>query len=169
MKKLATQLEGEAVLAAYRSTNLLSPFEKTRLQDLLRAKEADEFIQAAAAFTEGDRKHALGAMASILKRYDSAKWTVITYLPFLWRPKQHMFLKPTMVTSFAERVGHPFMHVYRPNLDLAVHDSLIDLARSTWEKIVDLGPQDMIDIQSFMWTAVVYTDDVFAHREGAQS
>lgn len=40
---------GEAVLSAYRATNLLSPFEKTRLDPVLRGPDADAFIQAAAA------------------------------------------------------------------------------------------------------------------------
>ena len=44
---------GEAVLAAFRATNLLSPFEKTRLQELLRGPNADAFIQAAGNFCEG--------------------------------------------------------------------------------------------------------------------
>lgn len=150
---------GEAVLSAYRATNLLSPFEKTRLQPLLRSPEADDFIQAAAAFANGDTKRGLGAMAAVLKRHDNAKWTVVTYLPFLWNPDEHVFLKPTMITSFAERVGHPFAHTYKPELDLAVYESLLDLARTTKEKIADLRPRDMIDIQSFMWTAVEYTEE----------
>lgn len=150
---------GEAVLSAYRATNLLSPFEKTRLQPLLRSPEADDFIQAAAAFTIGDTKAGLGAMAAILKRHDNAKWTVVTYLPFLWKPEEHVFLKPTMITAFAERVGHAFAHVYKPELDIAVYESLIDMARTAKEKIADMGPRDMIDVQSFMWTAVEYTEE----------
>ena len=39
---------GELILAVFRATNLLSPFEKTRLQDVLREPNADLFIQAAA-------------------------------------------------------------------------------------------------------------------------
>jgi hypothetical protein len=150
---------GDAVLSAYRATNLLSLFEKTRLQPLLRSPEADEFIQAAAAFTNGDTRRGLGAMAAILKRHDNAKWTVVTYLPFLWKPEAHVFLKPTMIIAFAERVGHSFAHTYKPELDVAVYDSLLDLARTTKDKIADLGPRDMIDIQSFMWTAVEYTEE----------
>lgn len=149
---------GEVVLSAYRATNLLFPFEKTRLQALLRGPEADEFIQAAAHFAIGDLRSGLAGMASVLKRYDNAKWTVVTYLPFLWRNEEHVFLKPTMITGFAERVGHPFAHVYKPELDAAVYESLLDLADKTREKIADLGPRDMIDVQSFMWTAVEYTE-----------
>lgn len=44
----------EAVLSAYRATNLLSPFEKTRLEPVLRGPNADLFIQAAARFAMGE-------------------------------------------------------------------------------------------------------------------
>lgn len=150
---------GEAVLSAYRATNLLSPFEKTRLEPMLRGPDADAFIQAAASFANGDVKGGLAAMTTVLKPHDNAKWTVVTYLPFLWRPEEHVFLKPTMITAFAERVGHPFADAYKPELDPAVYESLLDLARTTKEKIADLGPRDMIDVQSFMWTAVEYTEE----------
>lgn len=149
---------GPAIRAAYQATTLVSPYEQMRLQSLLKGPEADDFIQAAAAFTQGDRKKALAALAMILKPYEIAKWTVITYLPFLWQPETAMFLKPQMATGFAERVGHPFMYVYRPNLDLEVYDSLLDLARATRDEIADLQPRDMIDVQGFMWTAVMYPD-----------
>ncbi|MER9971120.1 hypothetical protein [Mesorhizobium sp. M0060] len=150
---------GEGILSAYRATNLLSPFEKTRLQPLLRGAEANDFIQAAAAFTNGDISRGLGAMASVLKRHDNAKWTVVTYLPFLWKPEEHVFLKPTMITAFAEPVGHAFAHTYKSELDPAVYETLLDLARTTKERISDLSPRDMIDVQSFTWTAVEYTED----------
>jgi hypothetical protein len=75
---------GEAILAVFRATNLLSPFEKVRLQDVLRGPTADEFIRAAAHFTLGEGKPALLQMERALKPHDSAKWTAATYLPFLW-------------------------------------------------------------------------------------
>lgn len=149
---------GEAVLSAYRATNLLSPFEKTRLEPLLRGADADAFIQAAAAFAQGDTAPSLSTLKAILKPYDSAKWTVVTYLPFLWDPSRHVFLKPTMIQDFAERVGHPFAHTYAAELDPAIYASLLDLAETTQRKVADLKPQDMIDIQSFMWTSVEYTE-----------
>lgn len=157
---------GEAVLAAYRATNLLSPFEKTKLQPLLRGPDADSFIQAAASFADDATKSGLAALRSILKPYDSAKWTVISYLPFLWKPSVHVFLKPTMITHFASRVGHRFADDYSPDLDLAVYESLLDLAAEVQAKIADLAPQDMIDVQSFMWTSVEYTEADRADYEG---
>ena len=64
-------------------------------------------------------------MERILSKHDNAKWTVVTYLPFLWRPEQHMFLKPVVTQDFAERVGHSFVHEYSPALEPDVYASLL--------------------------------------------
>jgi hypothetical protein len=141
---------GEAVLAAFRATNLLSPFEKVRLQDVLRGPMADEFIRAAARFTLGDGKPALLQMERALKPHDSAKWTVATYLPYLWRPKEHMFLKPEVTKDFAARVGHRFANDYEAHLDFGVYESLLDLASKTAAELEELKPRDRIDVQSFI-------------------
>lgn len=150
---------GEAVLAAYRATNLLSPFEKTRLQDVLRGPNADRFVTAAARFASGEGKKALLDMTEVLKPHDSAKWTVVTYLPFLWRPEAHMFLKPEVTKDFASRVGHRFAHDYSPQLDMPVYESLLDLVQRTEKEIADLQPRDRIDIQSFIWVVGDYNED----------
>ena len=149
---------GEAVLAVFRATNLLSPFEKTRLQDVLRGPAADPFIRAAARFTLGGGRQALVDMEHALKPHDSAKWTVATYLPFLWRPEEHMFLKPEVTKDFAARVGHPFASDYEPRLDIAVYDSLLDLVMKTEAELAELEPRDRIDVQSFIWVIGDYKD-----------
>jgi hypothetical protein len=61
---------GEAILSVFRATNLLSPFEKVRLQDVLRGPMADEFIHAAARFTLGEGKPALSQMERALKSHE---------------------------------------------------------------------------------------------------
>jgi hypothetical protein len=149
---------GESVLSVFRATNLLSPFEKTRLQDLLRGPDADAFIQAAARFATGDAKPALMDMERLLKPHDNAKWTVVTYLPFLWRPEQHMFLKPEVTKDFAARVGHRFASEYQPRLQISVYESLLDLAAKTAGELADLKPRDRIDVQSFIWVIGEYTE-----------
>ena len=143
---------GEAILSVYRATNLLSPFEKTRLQGVLRGPNADSVIQAAAAFAKDGDEHSLGRLDSVLKPHDAvAIWTVATYLPFLWRPDKHMFLKPEVTRDYAERVGHPFALIYEARLNYGVYASLLDLAERTSRELADLEPRDRIDIQSFIW------------------
>jgi hypothetical protein len=149
---------GEAILSAFRATNLLSPFEKTRLQDVLRGPAADPFIRAAARFTLGEGKNALLQMEHALKPHNSAKWTVVTYLPFLWRPEEHMLLRPDTTRDFAKRVGHRFHLDYEPGLILGVYESLLDLANRTTLELADLKPRDRIDVQSFIWVVGDYRE-----------
>ena len=148
---------GEAVLAVYRATNMLSPFEKTRLQDVLRGPHADEFVRAA-RFTLDASNPNLLAMEHALKPHDAAKWTVVTYLPYLWRPDAHMFLKPQVTQDFATRVGHRFASEYEARLHLPVYESLLDLVTRTEQELAGLRPRDRIDIQSFVWVVGDYQE-----------
>ena len=149
---------GLAALSSFHGTNLLSPFEKMRVADLLRGPSADAFLRAASRFTLGVEAHDLAEMAALAKPHECAKWTVLTYLPFFWHPDTHMFLKPEVTKDFAARVGHPFIHAYTAEISMAVYDSLRDLAARTAQEITDLTPRDRIDVQSFIWTVGAYTD-----------
>ena len=103
---------GEAILAVYRATNLLSPFEKTRMQDVLRGPIRIHFIQPAARLTLGEGKSALLHMERAVKPDDNVKWTVVTYLPFLWRPDEHI-IEAEATKDFALRVGHRLDQIMR--------------------------------------------------------
>lgn len=149
---------GEAALAVFRSLNLLSPFEKVRLQEVLRGPLADQFVRGAARFATGEMKAGVMEMERALKPSDCAKWTVVTFLPFLWRPDAHMFLKPQVTTDFAARVGHRFANDYAPPLELSIYESLLDLTSQTEREIHELAPRDRIDIQSFIWVIGDYQD-----------
>ena len=149
---------GEEVLSVFRATNLLSPFEKTRLQDVLRGRSADPFIRAAASFTLKPTSAAVLDMERALKPHDAVKWTVVTYLPFLWRPEAHMFLKPEVTKDFAARVGHRFASDYEPRLKLDVYHSLLDLASETEWELAALEPCDWIDVQSLIWVVGSYEE-----------
>ena len=150
---------GEAILSVFRMTNMLSPFEKVKLQDVFRGSKADAVIQAAAAFTLNADKNSLGQLERALRPFDSAKWTVASYLPYLWRPEKHMFLKPEVTKDFALRVGHPFASVYQARLEYDVYASLLDLTYQTTRALSDLRPQDNIDVQSFIWVAGGYSEE----------
>lgn len=149
---------GEAILSVFRATNLLSLYEKTRLQEVLRGPGADRFVQAAARFALGETTPALLDMERALKPHENAKWTVVTYLPFLWRPETHMFLKPEATKDFAVRVGHRFASDYEPRLAMPVYQSLLDLASTTAAELTELMPRDRIDVQSFIWVVGAYED-----------
>lgn len=155
---------GETILSMFRATNLLFPIEKTRMQNVLRGSTGDDFVRGAARFTLGDIKDGLVQMKAALEPHDVAKWTVVTYLPYLWRPEQHMMLKPQVTCDFAERVGHRFAVDYSPELVPSVYEALLDLTQTTTREIAALEPADHIDIQSFVWVVGAYGKD----EEGEQ-
>lgn len=149
---------GKAVAPVF-ATNLLDQqFEVPRVRDLLNGPAGDNYVRLCAEFARGDPKLALQELDRLLKPHNLAKWVVVTYLPFLWLPQEHVFLKPTMLRTFAERVGHRFATDYHSSLKMEVYEALLDLARETQLELADMGPRDMIDIQSFMWTVVEYTE-----------
>jgi hypothetical protein len=86
---------------------------------------ADAIVYASAGFVLGAGTPARAEMDHLLRPYNCANWTVATYLPFLWRPDRHMFLKPMVTKDFAVRVSHPLD--YRGRLDMAVYESLTGL------------------------------------------
>ena len=150
---------GPAVRRVFQATNLLSPFEKPRIGDVLKGPTADAFVRGAARFTLGDVKAGLAEMEQAARGENAAKWTVATYLPFLWRPDLHVFLKPEVTKDYAARVGHRFSDAYEPALLVEVYESLRDLYAQTGVAIADLGPRDNIDLQSFIWVVGEYTDE----------
>jgi hypothetical protein len=150
----------EAVIQAFVDTNLLEPkFELPKVGQVMRGPNGDAFIRGAARFTLGEIKGGLAEMEKAAKPHEAAKWTLVTYLPFLWRPEAHVFLKPQVTKDYAERVGHRFPEIYEPALRPEVYASLLDLYAKTGAAIADLAPRDNIDIQSFIWVVGKYTNE----------
>ncbi len=148
----------QEVSRVFQATNLLHVQEKIRVREVLESPAGPAFVEACRAFSIGDQRAALADLQRILGPFQCAKWTVVTYLAFLWRPDAHMFLKPDISKEFADRVGHPFSSDYSTRLDPSVYESLQDLIAKTSESIADLSPADNIDVQSYVWVVGRYKD-----------
>ena len=123
---------------------------------MLASSDGPAFVAASARFCLDPARTTLETLRTIARRYDAAAWTVITYLPSLWRPEAHMFLKLTPTRIFAERVGHEFQHLV-PNADpFAACQSLLDLAAEIRHRTSALGCRDNIDVQGFIWVTEKY-------------
>jgi hypothetical protein len=77
-------------------------------------------------------------------------WPIVTVFGFIARPRVHMFLKPTVTRFAADAYGFDFE--YRSTPQWGTYSSLLDFARRIRADQADLGPRDMIDAQSFIWT-----------------
>jgi hypothetical protein len=143
---------------AFSKTNMLSQFEQARTRDVLKGKDGVGFIRAAAALANGEGAASLTEIERIFRPHGTPSWPAATYLPFLWRPDTQMFLKPEVTKDFAARVGHPFAMTYGAKLEASVYSGLLNLASAAAAELKDLGPRDMIDIQSFIWIVGAYPD-----------
>lgn len=138
-------------------TNLLFSFEKMAIRDAVKT------TAGAKRFSEGlyHLVHGFGAMegrfglwcdaVEALPRKQTRVLThpVVTVFPFIADPLRHIFLKPLVTKRAAQRLGIEFSYRSRPSW--AVYSVFLALAEKVCSSLKDLGPRDMIDIQSFIW------------------
>jgi hypothetical protein len=73
----------------------------------------------------------------------------VTVFGFLAQPSRHFFLKPKVTRAAAAKYGFPLE--YDSRLSWRTYASVLELARTVRTDQRDLGPRDMIDMQSFLW------------------
>lgn len=154
----ATNEDAVRIAKAGIHTNMLSSFEAARLRDTLTGDTGGRFLRGAAAFTAGDYAAGAAEMIVAVRPHGRVSWPIVTYLPFLWDFRQHMFLKPTVTADFADRVGHDFHHRYSPEPNSDTYLALLDLVGTTRAAIATLEPRDNMDIQSFIWVVGEYRE-----------
>ena len=157
----AQELGGRAADVARRAYKaitfqLIAWQELDRASTMLASSDGPAFVAASARFCLDPTRTTLATLRTIAGRHDAASWTVITYLPWLWRPEAHMFLKPQPTRRFAERVGHRFQHLDLKADPFAAYSSLLDLAAEIRHRTSALGCQDNIDAQGFIWVTEKY-------------
>jgi hypothetical protein len=138
-------------------TNLLFSFEKMALRDAVRTP-AGARLFAAGLFDWlygtrpiEERFAAWSDVVGALPRRQTRvlTWPVLTVFGFLAEPRSHIFLKPNVTREAARRYGAAFVYRSRPSWE--TYASLLAFAERIRRDVRDLGPRDMIDLQSFMW------------------
>jgi len=76
-------------------------------------------------------------------------WPIVTVFSFLAQPEKHIFLKPNVTRDAAREYGFPFHYQSRPGWK--TYANCLEFAETVRSDIEDLAPQDMIDLQSFIW------------------
>jgi hypothetical protein len=137
--------------------SMIYSFEKMALRDAVKSPDG------AAQFARGlfDYLHGTGSaearfsswvetVASLPRKQTRVlTWPVVTVFGFIAKPRLHVFLKPTVMQTAAAAYGFDLKYESRPNWE--TYRSLLDFAKQIRADTEDLGPRDMIDIQSFMW------------------
>lgn len=150
---------GLRALRVVQKTNVIDPFTKAKLADVLRSPRAPEFLSICEEFTNNGIGSACDRLNRGFAKEGINKWVCLTYLPFLWRPEVHMFLKPEFTRGYAERIGHRFQHDYGSSPNPATYEALLDMTAEAGRHLADLEPADNIDLHSFMWVAMKYSPE----------
>ena len=85
----------------------------------------------------------------VLSQMGAAKWTIATYFLFLAFPNEHFFIKPTPTKRITDACSVELN--YRPELNWLTYSCSLQMATVLKERLADLKPRDMIDLQSFIW------------------
>jgi hypothetical protein len=157
---LAKKEYTEIALRAVRletKTNLLFSFEKMALRDAVKPAEG------AKAFAGGLYEYVYGK-GSFQKRFENfanvldalprkqtrvRTWPLQTVFGFIADPAKHIFLKPQVTKVAAKKYNYDFKYTSKPNWE--TYNSLLGFAEQVREDTSDLGPKDLIDLQSFIW------------------
>ena len=138
-------------------TNLLFSFEKMALRDAVRSREgAKQFAYGLHDLVYGRGGHEgrferFGAVLDALPRKQTRvhTWPLHTVFAFIARPDRDIFFKPNVTRRAATAYGYDLRYTSRP--EWATYESLLDFAELVAREVEDLGPRDMIDLQSFIW------------------
>lgn len=134
--------------------------DKGALADCLKgAKGAEPFFAALFAHLgtptpERAAFEALAAAVAALPREANAPaWPLVTLLPFLARPDQHVLLRPKLVSQAAHRLGLELRFATDPNW--ITYSTLLHSCALLLEKLRPLGARDLIDVESFLTIVTV--------------
>ncbi len=138
------------------ATNLLAVQETIRLNDAFKVKgTAQSCAKSVLDFVDGPSAETFNALTDCIGGLPAEPgsnvltWPIVTLLPFLADPKNHMFLKPLMTQRVADVFMFDLLYHSRPSWP--TYQRLIQLSEILLNRLRPLGARDYIDVQSFMW------------------
>jgi hypothetical protein len=144
----------KAALLVLGATGLVSLRDQAALRDgLVRPTAREAFSHRLLDLLHGNAafQARFEAFAEVLVAAGAATWPVATYFPFILFPREHMFLKPVVTQKAAEACG--FALAYDTRLNWRTYEQLLAFAKKVEKYVVDLEPEDLFDVQSFLWVA----------------
>jgi hypothetical protein len=152
------EIAARAVRTEQRSRHsMIFSFEKMALRDAVKSRPG------ARAFANGlyDFLHGTGndearftnwceTVAALPRKQTRVlTWPLVTVFGFIAQPDKHIFLKPLVTKTAAQKYGFDFSYQSKPNWQ--TYAGLLEFAKTVRSDQRDLKPRDMIDLQSFIW------------------
>jgi hypothetical protein len=152
------EVASRAVRVEQRSRHsMIFSFEKMALRDAVKteagarsfAEGLYDFLHGASNVERRFERWCETVAALPRKQTRVLTWPLVTVFGFLAQPETHIFLKPNVSRKAAREYGFDFQYKSRPSWE--TYANFLEFADCIRRDQQDLGPRDMIDIQSFMW------------------
>jgi|GEM_PF-2036966 len=154
------------ILKIFRKTNLLDwrTVDKIDGNILKSAKLLPQFqtlchsllVKARSGkMLDSELESLVGFMVQKGKAPRAATQMIPSYLLMLAKPTKYIFIKPTLVDAFFQRLGHGDL-LGQPWLTAEAYGKVLGLFVNVQSQLAELGPRDMIDLQSFYYVVVGY-------------
>ena len=88
----------DAMISNVSKSSMISLFEKPKYRDALKAMSTNESVCITEALRKqlhGNKQKGFNEMLDCLSEYKLAKWSLISILPFYFKPQEYIFVKPT--------------------------------------------------------------------------
>src|SRR5262249_37865887 len=132
--------------------NIIHRFERISLNNALKSPDGQKRFAESLyrlLYGQGAMEERFNQFADCLLEIGAAKWPIATYYLFIAKPESQMFLKPIVTQDAAAVCG--FELNYRKEPNWLTYKCLLEFSQDLMNKLADLEPKDMIDIQSFLW------------------
>lgn len=86
-------------------SSLVSLFEKPKFRDTVRGMgtvERDALVAGLKSLLHGSRRKGFETLVTILAPHKLAKWSLVSILPYYYRPQDEVFVKPTTAKGVIE-------------------------------------------------------------------
>ncbi|MFT5259734.1 MAG: hypothetical protein ACI9J2_000865 [Saprospiraceae bacterium] len=104
-----------AMVKVVSRSSMVSLFEKPKFRDFVKSLHDTEKEALAQALYEqlyGDQAYGFEQMINLLRIEKLAKWTLVSVIPFYFRPEKEVFVKPTTTKGIIQQLEIEL--VYKP-------------------------------------------------------
>lgn len=146
--------KGQSILG---DVKVLASFENAALNDAMRDTAAARGFYSALLSLLTAKEISESDFEAFFKQVNSlpaqrgrvATWPIATILPFLAQPDRFMFLKPEVTQAAAETLRFDLQYNSAPNW--TTYSALIRMGELYLGLLKEMGAQDFIDVQSFIY------------------
>lgn len=144
------------------SRGLQAPLHLTEASDLdavWRGPSAAVHIDGLRRWAAGDRE---AGLELTLRALDGVRqsWPMVTLFPALLNPRDEAILRPMAVRVFARAVRPTFDAAYDSTPNKNIYEDYLEMLEIASRGVMDLAPQDNIDLTNLVWISTSYDADI---------